>query len=330
MQRVINMEGHQSHYSSIFMPNSNSYKDELVQCLMKIQKSMISGDLERGLRTVRELLKCLALDSSQKGSKLMEHNNIDKFKNVESSELNKSFSLRIYTMGRFSVVVAGKPIIFRTKAQKKPMDLLKTLIALGGRGISKSQLTDLLWPDSAGDASVSVINTTLSRLRKLIGKDAIQTNNGCLSLNPRYCWVDCWEFERLLNVGNNRMGTNSDVVTQIFDLYQGHFLAGEESGWLVSRREKLRNKLLHVCSRHVSMMMDDQQFKLASHMLLKCIEIDDLNENFYIALIRCHIHLNQLSEAAMIYRRCQKSLATYLGIQPSEVCQKLYLSIQGI
>ena len=188
--------------------------------------------------------------------------------------------------------------------------------------------TDLLWPDSSGDASTSVINTTLSRLRKLIGKDSIQTENGCLSLNPTYCWVDSWEFERLINAGKNRDGLSNVTVTHIFDLYQGHFLAGEEHGWLVGRREKLRNKLLHASLICAKFMMDKKQFKDASDVLSKCIEIDDLNEEFYIRLMKCHIELHQPSEAIMTYRRCCKCIATFLGTLPSDTCQKLYLSIQ--
>jgi len=288
---------------------------------------MLTGDTEFGLGAIRELIEGLyATKSARWSRKLKPGQELVHVLQVEA-QTDHQHPLRIFTMGRFSVVINNKPIVFRTKAQKKPMDLLKTMIALGGRGIAKSQLTELLWPDSAGDASISVVNTTLSRLRKLIGKGAITTENGCISLNPEYCWVDCWEFERLLNAGKKPQAMNAKSLASIFNLYQGHFLAGEDYGWLVTRREKLRYKLLYVLSGYGKSLMRNQQFKLASDIFTKCINIDDLNEEYYFSLMQCQIKLNQASEAVLIYRRCHKILSTLLGTSPSAECQKLYLSV---
>ena len=82
---------------------------------------------------------------------------------------NWPWPIRIYTLGRFVIVKKGNPVKFHKKTQQKPMDLLKAIIALGGRDVSEEELTDLLWPDADGDSAHRVFDTTLYRLRHLLG-----------------------------------------------------------------------------------------------------------------------------------------------------------------
>jgi two-component SAPR family response regulator len=108
--------------------------------------------------------------------------------------------VRIYTLGRFTLVINGFPVDVAGRVQKKPLLLLKAIVSLGGRDIREDQLSDILWPEADGDSGHNAFTTTLSRLRKLIQNDsAIQIANGRLSLNNRICWVDRWEFEKLCN-----------------------------------------------------------------------------------------------------------------------------------
>ena len=77
--------------------------------------------------------------------------------------------------------------------------MLKVLIALGGRDVGVEQITDALWPDSEGDKTRNAFEITLHRLRKLVAADNIVlVKDGRVSLDPRYCWVDVWAFERML------------------------------------------------------------------------------------------------------------------------------------
>src|SRR3990172_11548238 len=79
--------------------------------------------------------------------------------------------VRIFTLGRFEIVTAGKPVRFPRKAQQKPVLLLKALIALGGKDVAEGQITDLLWPESEGDMAHQSFATNLRRLRQLLGEE---------------------------------------------------------------------------------------------------------------------------------------------------------------
>jgi hypothetical protein len=148
--------------------------------------------------------------------------------------------LRIYTLGRFGLVRYGAPLQFSGKAQKKPLELLKALIAFGGRNVSETKLADALWPDAEGDAAAQSLATTLFRLRKLIGAQAIGRQDGRLTLSPAVCWLDCWAFERLVADEASGDPTRPAALTR---LYQGPFLDGTDNQpWVEPMRLRLEEK----------------------------------------------------------------------------------------
>ncbi|MGH6783039.1 MAG: hypothetical protein ACREBP_00250, partial [Sphingomicrobium sp.] len=78
--------------------------------------------------------------------------------------------VKVYTLGRFDLIVDGAPLRVADKGQKKPLELLMALVALGGRQVPQTRLADLLWPDAEGDAAYRALITTLQRLRRLLGE----------------------------------------------------------------------------------------------------------------------------------------------------------------
>lgn len=68
-------------------------------------------------------------------------------------------------------------------ASGKGLELLETLVDQGGRAVPVARLVDALWPDADGDQGRRSFDTTLHRLRKLLGDDdALRLEGGMLSL----------------------------------------------------------------------------------------------------------------------------------------------------
>lgn len=55
--------------------------------------------------------------------------------------------MRIYALGRFEIHAHDEELRFDGKAQRKPIELLKVLVALGGRDVPADTLIDILWPE---------------------------------------------------------------------------------------------------------------------------------------------------------------------------------------
>ena len=161
---------------------------------------------------------------------------------------NWNWPVKIYTLGRFSVVVNNETLKFPGKGKNKQLELLKILIAFGGRNVGEEKLADSLWPDAEGHVAIGTLHTTLHRLRKLLGhQEAVLINQGQISLNEQICWLDIWELGRLLqSVKKVEQSSSGLLVESILKLYQGEFLEKESVGsWAIDQRERVHRKVNH-------------------------------------------------------------------------------------
>ncbi len=247
--------------------------------------------------------------------------------------------VKVYTLGRFTLLVGNQPVHGKRKAQHKPLELFKTLIAQGGRDIGEESLTSVLWPDAEGDAARTAFDTTLHRLRKLLGNaQALILCDRKLSLDPCICWVDSWAFERLLSeaetiLANPAADPAGDALAQLTQrvqaLYHGPFLGKEsDAAWAVSLRERLRSRFLRHIVSVAARCQQLHRWEQAIEYYRKGLEVDDLAEQLYQNLILCHLRLGQRSEALSVYRQCRFMLSVVLGISPGPATEALYQQLR--
>ena len=238
--------------------------------------------------------------------------------------------VKIRLLGPFSLTLNGVDTSFGGKAQKKPLELLKALVALGGQAVDPVALSFILWPDKI--ASKNLFDNTLFRLRKLLEiEDAILTHEGKLTLNPDRIWVDVWAFEHQADHISAMPGHGAkkdDDACRAADLlriYHGHFLEGNPaSAWLLPLRTRLQSKF----QRHVSELGAHceklGQWHAAIALYQRCVELDSLAEKIYRRLMFCHIHLGDHAEAINAYRQCREMLSVVLGVKPAQETERLY------
>jgi ATP/maltotriose-dependent transcriptional regulator MalT len=158
---------------------------------------------------------------------------------------NWPWPIRIFTLGRFSILRHGKKLDAAVLAKNKPIQLLQAIIALGGRQVSKTRLADIFWPQSNGDEQAAALKTTLHRLRELLHvRDTIIQTSSYLTLNPRVCWVDSWQFERLAGKAlseNPELQSRLKVKQQAVAGYRGDFLPTlQDEPWTFDYRQRLQ------------------------------------------------------------------------------------------
>jgi LuxR family maltose regulon positive regulatory protein len=241
--------------------------------------------------------------------------------------LHWPWPVRIYTLGRFSLVQDGQPLTFTGKSPRKALELLQALIALGGRAVHTSVLTRSVWPDETSTDLRNLFDNTLYRLRRLLGhKDTLLLSDAKLTLDSQHCWVDAWAFERLSGLSGPASPEGGATAVLLWDkraeaafkLYQGHFLEREEeASWSVGYRDRLRSRF----QRLVRTL--GERFEKAGHWLAAAevyergIEVDNLAESLYQRLMICHQQRGEHAEAARVYRRCRELLSIVVGIAPS-------------
>jgi LuxR family transcriptional regulator, maltose regulon positive regulatory protein len=247
---------------------------------------------------------------------------------------NWPWHLKIYTLGRFSIIKDGAPLQFSGKAQQMPLKLLKVLISLGGREIPGDAVSELLWPDAEGDQAHQSFETNLHRLRRLIGYgEDFRFSDGKLTLDNRFCWVDVWAFERLLAQADEyeKEGKTEKVqaaTEKAINLYSHDFLAGDRhEPWVISPLERIKtkfiNKLLQLCQS----FENSGHLKRAVQFYERGLEVDDCTEEIYQHLMVLYLRLGKRTDALAAYERCRKVLSSCLGIEPSKETEEIRASV---
>jgi DNA-binding SARP family transcriptional activator len=157
------------------------------------------------------------------------------------------FRLRIRVLNGFELARDGTAMRSSGKAQQRPLDLLKLLVALGGHEVDSEQVTSALWPDADGASAKGAFDTALYRLRKLLDvDDAIVLAAGKLSLDRSMVWTDVWSLEAALDTAEHVRegdGANESLTRaahRLLAVYPGPLLGTEDPAWIVKPREALR------------------------------------------------------------------------------------------
>lgn len=247
--------------------------------------------------------------------------------------------VRLFTLGGFRLVRAGEELRTVGKPQKKPLELLKALVAQGTAGAVAQKLAALVWPDADGANLKKTLEITLHRLRKLLGDDdAVLLREGRLALNADQCWVDLWAFERAADRAVACLHAPVPDPIEIerasahaLRLFAGPFLAAEEeASWLLPSRDRALSRFQRLIADLGRCHEQSGRWDAAADLYRHGIEQDNLNEFLYRRLIFCLQKQGRHAEALGVYRRCRELLSIVLGVAPSaETNTLIQLSREG-
>jgi DNA-binding SARP family transcriptional activator len=229
------------------------------------------------------------------------------------------WTVRIYTLGRFSLLLDDQAV----DTDSRPFDLLKVILALGGRDVPVDNVIDILWPEAEGDQARANFKTTLHRLRKLLGKlEILSLCNQKLSLNEKYVWVDAWTINRQLESIDKSFDTLDAeqmrmLLSQLMHTYRGRFLASEMGAWAIVLREKLHNRVLRLGS-NLADALEQNNCAASEQYYQQLLEIDPAAEKLYQGLIRCYLSQGRYAEAQASYNKCIEILQAVMGVSPSK------------
>ena len=227
------------------------------------------------------------------------------------------YRVRVYTLGRFLVEVDGAPLRFERKTPRKPIQLLKAIVARGGSAVSLARLMDDLWEGEEGDAAAQALKVALHRLRRLLGTpDALRVEDSSVTLDPRLVWVDALAFDTAWADGLRPMEARL--------VYRGEFLAEDRAeSWSAQARERLRDRFHRWTETEVDHWVALERPDRALQVARAAIDASDTSEPLYQILIRLLVASGRLSEASASYRRLCEVLRATGGGEPTRDTRRL-------
>ncbi len=165
------------------------------------------------------------------------------------------WALHLRLFGGFAARLHGRALMqdHKGKVAKKPLELLRLLACSPGLRLGMAAAGDALWPDAAGDDAAKNLETTVQRLRRLLGDDAhrlVVVSEGRVGLDTRFVSSDV-AHRRTLIQQLDRLSLASAptcqviaLVARIVDCGNGALLPGaDDASWLQAHREQCRREI---------------------------------------------------------------------------------------
>ena len=246
--------------------------------------------------------------------------------------------VKIGTLGRFELTIAGERYQPAHKTQDKPLELLKLLVTcevLGRHSADREWVAERLWPGADETNARKSLEMTLSRLRKLLrDDDAVVLSEGRLRLSPSRVWSDIGPLlHALRNVRTHRdrqaQGAPPAVANAVADIgavldhYHGRFLPEEgDAPWLIAGREAVagavRSALLIADA-----VLEGREDERLIPALERALAADPTSEDLARALMRARSRRGEYAEAVRVYRRLRDMLSVILGLPPSRETEQM-------
>jgi predicted ATPase/class 3 adenylate cyclase/DNA-binding winged helix-turn-helix (wHTH) protein len=116
-------------------------------------------------------------------------------------------------LGLLGVVRAGKPVHLGSGQQRR---LLAVLVVHANEVVSSDRLVDLLWGDEPPPTAMHTLQGLVSRLRRTLGDDRLETHPPGYRLRVASSEVDALHFEELVRVGL-KSSEQPEVALGVFD-----------------------------------------------------------------------------------------------------------------
>ena len=241
--------------------------------------------------------------------------------------------VRIFVLGRFEIHCHGKPLTLSQKTPRKPLELLTLLICSGKNGILREVAADRLWPDSDGDLALQNLNTTLHRLRKLLGhNEAIVQKGAQLFLNRKLCWVDCRHFQwqvRQIESTAHKDGVEK-LIAHALSLYRGPFATGaEQLSLAVVYSSQLNKQWQGVLAAALPLFVKLDIDSEPRSAILQALTDDKTAAQVFSTLISTFKRTGRETEGLEIVRQCRGLLAEQ-GISCGPKTMAFFNDLQGM
>ncbi len=256
------------------------------------------------------------------------------------SEEASTVPLRVFSLGRFGLAVAGKGLDVDNWKRKKAALVFKCLVSQLDKPVHRERLIEWLWPNTEPEGGWANLKVTISYLRGVLraggaGDNVIETLGQSYLLRGNSVTVDSDVFCTLVTEGWNQLKANNLVQAQAQfeqaeNLYRGDFFEEEPyADWCAVERERLREIYLELLAGLARCYCETGHFMTASRVCRQALSSDPCRENFVRLLMECLVRLDRADWARAHFISWRRTLDQEYGLQPTDETLNAYREIVG-
>jgi DNA-binding SARP family transcriptional activator len=245
---------------------------------------------------------------------------------------------RIYLLGSPAMEVNGTLCDHRAFPGRQGVIAFALLVLERARPVTRDELAAALWAGKKPRAYASTIQAVVSRIRACLARagwrDArLEAAFGCYQLMlPGPVWIDVeaaaeaiYEAELSLRAGDVKGAFAPAVIAH--HIARRPFLPGEESTWVASQRDRIRELLVRAIEVRAQVHIANDEGPLAVLIAKQAVELEPYRESGYRVLMRAHASAGNCAEALWVYERCRRVLADELGVDPSPETKEIHRDV---
>ena len=244
--------------------------------------------------------------------------------------------LRIQLLGGFSVSYGERAVA--SISTPRLQSLLAYLVLNANIPQSRQHIAFLLWPDTSESNARNNLRQFLHQLRHLLpDPDRFLTADA-----NTVCWhqgegqiIDVQRFEHALveaETAEQRadMSAAQHRLKEALSYYQGDLLPSCYDDWIISDRERLRQRCHSATQKLVHVLEEQHEYAAALLAAQSLLRLDPLDENTYAMLMRLHDLNHDRAAARRVYQTATELLQRELGVEPDETLRQAYQRVAGL
>ena len=243
--------------------------------------------------------------------------------------------LRIFTLGHFSVAIAGQGLDVDGWKRKQAAVVLKCLVNHLDRPVHRERLIEWLWPDADPERGWERLKVTISFLRGKLRQDGsagnpVETVSQSYLLRRDSVWVDSEAFADLVTLGWDalKQGNRTGALAHFEEaktLYRGDYMEDEPyAEWCAEERQRLREIYLELLAGMAECYAGEGLFMQASQVCRAALTNDPCRENFVRVLLECLVGLGQPKWAKAQFTTWRLALEKEYGLTPTRETLRTY------
>ncbi|MBR5109386.1 MAG: winged helix-turn-helix domain-containing protein [Clostridia bacterium] len=219
--------------------------------------------------------------------------------------------VQIRLLGDFDILVNGVRQDNLAAKSRKGVSLMEYLILQRGRPVPVQRLIRELWNGKRYESPESALKTMVSRFRALLNSIYPGLGGCIVSEQGAYRWisgatvhVDVLDMLELLESvhADSTREERIKCYQRVLELYQGDLFQTGDICNSAMQVSWLHREFLHAMYAWIELLKETEEYEEICNICRKASQVDELDEQLHIELIRAMVKMNYTSEAIKEYK----------------------------